>query len=152
MLLKLEIKASSGTFSFSLVEEKTLKKLLGKLSEKKTCQISDISLWIIKENIDIFTKFLTSAFNEAITFSQYLSSKKLADIIPVIKRDDRNLKISYRSINIFSSLSKMKMLYMIKSLFLSSISSQCTSAALEKALIDKTLPYSNNWKMEEKLW
>ena len=51
-------------FSFSLVEEQEIEKMRRRLSEKEGCQKSDIDLRIIKENIDIFTEFLTSSMEE----------------------------------------------------------------------------------------
>ena len=59
---------------------------------------------------DIFT----SSFNEAITFSQLPSTMKLEDVIPVFKKDDRNLKNSKpidmthdRPLSILSNLPKV---------------------------------------------
>ena len=86
---------------------KEIEKILRSLSEKKTFRKSGIPLRIIKENIDIFTKFLTSSFGEAITFSLFPSPLKLADIIPVFKKDDRNLKSNCRPINTLSNLAKV---------------------------------------------
>ena len=55
------------------MEEKEIEKMQRNLGEKDVCLKSDFPLRTIKKNIDIFTKFLTSSFNEAITFSQFPS-------------------------------------------------------------------------------
>ena len=54
-----------------------------------------------------FYKVLRSSFNEAITFSQFPSNMKLADIVPVFKKDDKNLKSNYRTISTLLNLSKV---------------------------------------------
>ena len=75
---------------------------------------------------------------------------KLTDIIPVFKKDDWNLKATTDPSVFFQTFQKFfKKLYLIKSLFLPSISSQNTNVALEKALVP-TLPCCSDWEMLEK--
>ena len=125
----------SVTFSFSIVEEKEIEKILRNLSEKKACQKFDISLRIIKENTDVCTNLLTSSFNEAIAFSQFPSTMKLADIIPVFMKDDRNLKSTDRLISILSNFSKVFEETIHDPFSFFSMFSQNTSVALENALV-----------------
>ena len=68
-----------------------MEKVLQNLSAKKLFK-NQILLRVIKENIDIFKKILTSTFNEAITFLQFSSTTTLADIIPIFNKDNQNLK------------------------------------------------------------
>lgn len=103
--------------------EKEIEKILWNLSEKTACQKSDILLTIIKENIDVFTKFLNCSFNEVLNFSQFkfLRMKMLA------------CKATMHPSGSFQNC--LKRLYMIKSLFFSLISSKSTNVALEKAFV-----------------
>ena len=59
---------------------------------KKKLFKNQIFFRIVKENTDIFKKFLTSSFNEGITFSQFPSTMTLADIKSSFNTDDKNLK------------------------------------------------------------
>ena len=93
--------ASSVTFWFKFVIEKEIEKILWNLSEKRACRKSEILLTIIKENIDVFTKFLNYSFNEVLNFSQFPSSMKLED---VFKKEDVNLQSNYAPIGMFPKL------------------------------------------------
>ena len=61
---------------------------------------------IIKDNIDIFSKFIFHNFNNLIFDATFPSELKNADKIPVFKKKDRNIE-NYRPVSIFSNLIKI---------------------------------------------
>ena len=62
---------------------------------------------IIKDNIDIFSKFIFHNFNNLIFDATFPSELKNADKIPVFKKKDRNIIENYRPVSIFSNLIKI---------------------------------------------
>ena len=62
---------------------------------------------IIKDNIDIFSKFIFHNFNNLIFDATFPSELKNADKIPVFKKKDRNIIENYRPVSIFSNLVKI---------------------------------------------
>ena len=100
--------------------------------------------------MDIFTKSLTFSFNETNFYSQFPSTMKLANKIPVFKKDDRNLKYNYRRNSILLKVFE-KIINDQISIF-SSISFQSTTVAVEKALVFNISLLQWLKKMEEKRW
>ena len=62
---------------------------------------------IIKDNIDIFFKFIFHNFNNLIFDATFPSELKNADKIPVFKKKDRNIIENYRPVSIFPNLIKI---------------------------------------------
>ena len=77
------------------------------LDASKSCQDTDLTTKIIKENADIFADFIHSAINTTINKNEFLSCLKLADVIPVFKKGSKNSKQYYRPISILKSISKV---------------------------------------------
>ena len=79
----------SLAFKFVSLEEAL--KEVNKLSIKKPSQILHIPVKIIKENKDLISDFVYH-FNNALSSSQYPNGLKYADVMPVIKKDDKSDK------------------------------------------------------------
>ena len=79
-------------------------------------------------------------------FSEFPSTMKLADKIPVFKKDDMNLKHNYRRISILLKVFE-KIIHDQISIFFS-ISFQITTVAVEKALVSNIalLQWFKKWK------
>ena len=77
------------------------------LNSSKAGQSTDIPTKIIKQNSDIFADFILTSFNQSVANSIFLSSLKNADIAPVFKKGDRNVKDNYRTFSILSNISKI---------------------------------------------
>ena len=102
-----EVCRGQSGFSFSCVNREEISKEILNLDVSKACQDSDIPSKIIKENADIFTDFLFSSFNNSINNSEFPSVLKLANVIPVFKKGDKNSKENYRPVSILSNISKI---------------------------------------------
>ena len=77
------------------------------LSSSKAGQSTDIPPKIIQQNSDIFADFIFTSFNQAVANSIFPPSLKHADITPVFKKGDRNLRDNYRPVSILSNISKI---------------------------------------------
>ena len=77
------------------------------LNTKKASHSSDIPAKILKQNVDYFSPFILGYVNKSIRSSTFPSISKLADIIPVNKKDSRYEKNNYQSISVLPNLSKI---------------------------------------------
>ena len=102
-----EVCKKNPQFSFRCIDKDEILKEILNLDASKTCQDSDITSKIIKENPDIFADILHSSFNNSIYQSEFPSILKLANITPVFKKGDRNSKENYRPVSILSNISKI---------------------------------------------
>ena len=77
------------------------------LIQNKASQYSDIPTEIIKENSDIFSKFICENINNSIKSSIFPSYLKHADVTPLHKKCNKSLKENYRPVSILPILSKV---------------------------------------------
>ena len=107
----LKIKEMMGTnnlsFSFKFIDRKKIFNKLQKLKSKKTCQISDIPVKIIKENINVITDFIYNNFNKHCLVHIFHQILKNADITPVFKKKNPENVEKYRPVSILPVLSKV---------------------------------------------
>ena len=80
------------TFNFKFTSYEETEKEVNNLKIKKTSQKSDIPLKIIKENVYIISYFLYHNFNTSLSCTTYPTSMKYADVIPILKKDDKTDK------------------------------------------------------------
>ena len=73
-------------FSFHFVTLKETLKEVALLSDKRSSQVSDIPVKIIKENRDLIAYFILHNFNNALSSSQYPASLRYADITLIFKK------------------------------------------------------------------
>ena len=99
--------SNATNFSFSTVQMIQISKEITQLNSSEAGQSADIATKIIKQMSNIFADFILSSFNQSVANSIFPSSLKNADITPVFKKGDRNLKDNYRPVSILSSISKI---------------------------------------------
>ena len=107
IILAIQKYSKNETFHSEEVKIGEVKKEIHKLDKTKASQKTDISIRIIKENIDIFADFLRTCINSAIKSSSFPSSLKLADVTPVHKKGRKDMKENFRPVSILPALSKM---------------------------------------------
>ena len=107
------LKETSSPFKFIFSNVEEVEEEINKLNVSKAIQSDDIPTKVIKENVDIFAKYVTEAFNKTITTSTFPDFLKNADIKPIWKKDSRSDKSNYRPVSILPNLSKIfeKILY-----------------------------------------
>ena len=84
-----------------------IKKDIHKLDKNKASQHSDITIKVIKENLDIFADFLCTKINSSFKSSSFPSCLKMADVTPLHKKGEKDLKRNYRPVSIFPVFSKV---------------------------------------------
>jgi hypothetical protein len=84
-----------------------LEKLILEMNESKSTQGSDIPTKIIKENSKMFSKYLTSVFNDCIEKCIFPSNLKLSEITPIFKKGSKLKKDNYRPVSILPNISKL---------------------------------------------
>ena len=98
---------SKDLFNFSNVEKREILQEIVCLDASKACQDTDLPTKIIKENADIFTDFIHPSINASINNGDFPSFLKLANVIPLFKKDCKNSKDNYRPISILKNISKV---------------------------------------------
>ena len=86
---------SNKLFSFDFVSSDTIFKEIASLDTQKATHSNDIPTKIVKANADLFSTFVTNAFNESVISCKFLSLLKLAHVTPVHKKNQglKNLTI-----------------------------------------------------------
>ena len=79
----------NNRFSFNKISKSDIRKEIN-LNSTKASQDSDIPTKLIKQNIDIFTDVLHSAFYSCLENVIFSSILKIADVIPVFTKDNSN--------------------------------------------------------------
>ena len=69
-----------SSFSFSTVEKVDVIREIKNLSKKKAIYLDDISNKILKENVNFFAEYIFIFCNNAITFSEFPSYLKIANV------------------------------------------------------------------------
>ena len=73
----------------------------------KSCQDTDITTKVTKNNSNILTDFFFLNLNNCIASSVFPSNLKFAEITPVHKKDSKNILFNYRPITILSNISRI---------------------------------------------
>ena len=79
----------NNRFSFNKTSKSDIRKEIN-LNSTKASQDSDIPTKLIKQNIDIFTDVLHSAFSSCLENVIFSSILKIADVTPVFTEDNSN--------------------------------------------------------------
>ena len=82
---------SNKKFSIDLVSSDNIFKEIVSLDTKKATRSNDVPTKIVKANADLFSIFVSNAFNKSVISCKFLSVLKLADVAPGHKKN-RSLK------------------------------------------------------------
>ena len=93
-------------FSFSNVDSCVINDIINKLDTKKASSGS-IPVKIFKENVHVFLKYFTDIINDCLDKTYFPDELKLADISPVLKKDDVTDKCNYRPISLLPPPAKV---------------------------------------------
>ena len=94
-------------FDFTSVDRSVISDKIGSLDKRKPTTFNNIPTWLIVENKDIISPFVTEIYNDASSKSNFPNSLKFADITPAHKKDDRTKKDNYRNVSILPPISKI---------------------------------------------
>ena len=105
--IKQNITDKNKVFSFRKVTKDEISSAIKTLNHKKATLSNDIPTKIIQRFGDIFTDFLYNNFNSCLESGMFPNELKLAEVIPVYKKNDKKDKSNYRPISILSNISKI---------------------------------------------
>ena len=97
----------SSSFAFAEVSLMEVRDEINSLNTKKSNVANSITSKQLQDHIDICSHFLHDIINFCIKNSKFDDTMKLADIIPVHKKDDKTDKSNYRPISGLPSGSKI---------------------------------------------
>ena len=95
------------TFSFQETSLEIVYKLVVNLDTSKSSPIESVPARILKNIADVLCPKLVIDFNTAISTGQFPQHMKHADVIPLFKKNIRQLKENYRPVSLLSALSKV---------------------------------------------
>ena len=98
---------SNNTFTFSHVTMNDVLKELRSINIRKTTGCDLIPGKLIKEGAEFLCKPIHSLINKCIDTCTFPNALKLADVVPIFKKNDMLNKMNYRPISILSCISKI---------------------------------------------
>ena len=98
---------SNNIFTFSHVTMNDVLKALRSINIRKTTGCDLIPGKLIKEGADFLCKPIQSLIKKCIDTCTFPSALKLADVVPIFKKNDMLNNMNYRPISILSCISKI---------------------------------------------
>ena len=95
------------TFSFSLVDDKSIITCISSLASKDSTGHDGISLKLLKFLSPVLTKPLSLIINQSLVSGIFPTKLKIAKVLPFFKKDDVTLMDNYRPISLLTSISKL---------------------------------------------
>ena len=95
------------TFSFSLVDDKSIIECISSLASKDSTGHDGISLKLLKFLSPVLTKPLSLIINQSLVSGIFPTKLKIAKVLPFLKKDDVTLMDNYRPISLLTSISKL---------------------------------------------
>ena len=95
------------TFSFRLMDDKSIAKYISSLASKESAGHDGISLKLLKYLSPVLTKSLCLIINQSLVTGVFPTKLKIAKVLPVFKKDDVTLMDNYRLISLLTSISKL---------------------------------------------
>ena len=93
-------------FSFKLVDENTVSKIIDNLSTKRSCGIDELSTHLIKSMKSEILGPLTITISHSLVTGIFPNKLKIAKVTPIFKKGDPTVIKNYRPISILPALSK----------------------------------------------
>ena len=94
-------------FYFEMCTPNEISALIQSLSVNKSCGPNSIPVFLLKELKDIVSIPLAFLFNKTFSSGTFPEIFKLAKVIPVFKKGDRNKCSNYRPISLLSNIGKL---------------------------------------------
>ena len=97
---------TDNIFEFYHILPEIVKIKMLKLNGRKSSS-GPIPTNVLKENIGLYCNYITDCINASINDCVFPAPLKLADVVPVFKKDDKTNKNNYRPISLLPPLSKI---------------------------------------------
>ena len=104
--IKGNFKEPEKLFCFDYATEDEIRNIINSLDTKKSTS-GFIPLWVIKKFQQILLRPLTECINFCLSTGSFPDDLKLAEVVPIFKKDDNLDKSNYRPISILPAISKI---------------------------------------------
>lgn len=94
-------------FNFNLINKDDTLKILSELKTKKSSGYDNITNFLLKQIKNDIAEPLTLIINQSLTTGIFPDNLKIAKIIPLFKKNDRNKIENYRPISLLTTISKV---------------------------------------------
>jgi hypothetical protein len=101
------LSVSMDTLSTIVIEELEVFNILNNLDVYKACGFDNISNKILKLSAATIFKPITRLINTSLSLGKYPTCWKMANVIPLFKKNTRQSRSNYRPISLLVSLSKI---------------------------------------------
>ena len=101
------LSTSTDKLSTPVIDEFEFFNILNNLDVSKACGFDNISNNILKLCVVIIFTPLTRLINTSLSLGQYPTCWKMANVLPLFKKNNRQLMSNYRPISLLPSLSKI---------------------------------------------
>ena len=112
-----EIITVNELFRFSEITSEEILSEFSNLDNKKVGSYKNIPTKILKQSSEISCEYLTKIWNEQVIMQDFPNELKLADITPILKKDNSTLAKKYRTVSVLPCISKIFERIMQKQLF-----------------------------------
>jgi hypothetical protein len=97
----------SNSFSFTIVSEEEVFKLLSSLNTSKATGCDNISAFFVKCGADVISTPLTYIINLSLRTAEIPTDFKMARVVPLFKKGSRSYEGNYRPVSILPVISKI---------------------------------------------
>lgn len=98
---------ASDSFSFSVVTEEEVHKLLSNLNTSKSTGQDGVSARFLRDGASVISTPITYILNLSLTLSKVPDDFKIARVVPLYKKGDKNMEGNYRPVSILPVISKI---------------------------------------------
>ena len=106
LLIKSRLK-NTPSFSFNTVVLSEIEKELNLINPRKATTLNVISPKLLKSTKTICSETLKTIFNNCIIKAEFPNDLKLADVTPILKKEDLSRAKNYRPVSVLPSVSKI---------------------------------------------
>ena len=105
------------TFAFNMITSADVKAKINQLKPKSSSGHDQLSTYLLKKIAHTIAEPLTLAINQSLVTGIFPDSLKIAEVIPLFKKDDKHDMENYRPISLLPALSKVYEKTVYKQLF-----------------------------------
>ena len=108
VIIKIKENVRNGNdFTFKEMNNFDFEREILKLDPKKANLQGDIPVKMLIKTYDIISNYLSEYYNKAKQEHKYRTSLKIADVIPIHKKDEKTLAKNYRPVSLITAVSKL---------------------------------------------
>ena len=99
--------SQNSTFSFKPTNLESVLGQVNSLDESKSSPIWSVPARVLKDIKDVLCPKIVIDFNYSVSTGCFPLNPKLADVVPIFKKDVKQLKGNYRPVTLLAAISKI---------------------------------------------